>query len=118
MRNYTPTGNVGDVKIISIHTDKDGLVLVENQSEYASVVPPENLTTAIVIEQDPSHAGFTEAETVAAWETLRGWVAGNPQPTRAQIQAGCRALVVGNAAEGRCRYRPFRIPNYTGFRQE
>ena len=84
MRNYTPTGNVGDVKIISIHTDKDGLVLVENQSEYASVVPPENLTTAIVIEQDPSHAGFTEAETVAAWETLRGWVAGNPQPTRAQ----------------------------------
>ena len=44
--NYTPTGDVGNVKIVSIHTDKDGLVILENESEYASVVPPGNLTVA------------------------------------------------------------------------
>ena len=40
--NYSPTGNVGNVKIVSIHTDKDGLVIVENESEYASMVPADN----------------------------------------------------------------------------
>ncbi len=33
--HFTPSGDVGAVKIVSIHTDKDGLVFVENQSEYA-----------------------------------------------------------------------------------
>ncbi|MFQ5946961.1 MAG: hypothetical protein ACE5NC_12075, partial [Anaerolineae bacterium] len=46
--HFTPTGEVGAVKIVSLHTDKDGLVIVENESEYANVVPPDNLTTAIV----------------------------------------------------------------------
>ena len=59
--NYTPHGGVGPVKIVSIHTDKDGLVIVENEGNYAEVVPPENLTTAIVVEAAPSHCGFTAA---------------------------------------------------------
>ena len=41
LENFTPTGRVGDVKIVSLHTDKDGLVIVENESEYAATVPPD-----------------------------------------------------------------------------
>ncbi len=110
--NYTPSGKVGDVKIVSIHTDKDGLVIVENENEYASVVPAGNLTTGIIVEDTPSHCGFTPAETAAAWETLRGWVAGLPQPTPQNLQDTCDALVLGQLAEGPCRYDPsFMVPD-------
>ncbi len=112
VNNYTPTGDVGDVKIVSIHTDKDGLVLVENQSEYAAAVPPGNLTTGIIVEDTPSHCGFTEAETVAAWETLRGWVAGAPQPTVQDLQNTCDFIAGTGQAAGPCRYEPaFVIPD-------
>ena len=102
--NYTPSGKVGDVKIVSIHTDKDGLVLVENQNEYASKVPASNLTVGIVVEDVPSHCDFTDAESIAAWESLRAWIAGAPQPTVAAIQAGCEAIEGGGLADGPCRY--------------
>ncbi|MFQ5526309.1 MAG: hypothetical protein ACE5GX_08605 [Thermoanaerobaculia bacterium] len=110
---YTPNGKVGDVKIVSIHTDKDGLVIVENQSEYASVVPPENLTVAVVVEDTSSHCQFSNAELVGAWEALRGWIGGNPQPTVEVIQTNCEALapVFG----GPCRFDPdFVIPDMDG----
>lgn len=113
--NYTPSGKVGDVKIVSIHTDKDGLVIVENESEYASVVPPGNLTTGIIVEDTPTHCGFTSAETVAAWESLRGWVAGLPQPTVQNLQDTCNGIVGGGLAEGPCRYDPaFVVPDLDG----
>jgi pimeloyl-ACP methyl ester carboxylesterase len=91
-RYFTPSGDVGDTKIISIHTDKDGLVIVENQSEYASVVPAQNLTVAIVIEKIPSHCEFTPAEALAGWKSLRAWIAGGQQPTALHIQETCEAL--------------------------
>ncbi|HSB61259.1 MAG TPA: hypothetical protein VLI67_06045, partial [Vicinamibacteria bacterium] len=91
-KRYTPTGAVGTAKIVSIHTDKDGLVLVENESEYAKVAPPWQFTSAIVVEAVPTHCGFTGAEVVAGWESLRAWVAGGPQPTPAAIQGRCTAL--------------------------
>lgn len=110
--HYTPTGEVGDVKIVSIHTDKDGLVLVEHESDYASKVPAQNLTTAIIVEDAPTHCGFTAAETAAGWEALRGWVAGGPQPSVAAIQGTCDALVGGGLATGPCRFDPsFVIPD-------
>ncbi len=113
--NYTPSGKVGDAKIVSIHTDKDGLVIVENESEYAAAVPPGNLTVGIVVEDEPSHCGFTEAETVAAWESLRGWVAGFPQPTAQTLQDTCNGLAAGGLAAGPCRYDPgFVIPDLDG----
>jgi hypothetical protein len=101
---YTPTGNVGKTKIVSLHTDKDGLVLVENEREYAMVVPEQNLTTAIVVEDVPTHCGFTQAELVAGWESLRAWVGGAPQPTAAGIQATCMAL--SPPFSGPCRIDP------------
>ncbi len=113
--SYTPSGKVGDVKIVSIHTDKDGLVLVENQSEYAAAVPPDRLTTGIVVEEEPSHCGFFEAETIASWEALRAWVAGSPQPTAQTLQDTCEALVDGGFAAGECRYDPgFVLPDFDG----
>lgn len=110
--NYTPRGQVGDVKIVSIHTDKDGLVLAEAQSEYAKVVPDDNLSVGIVVEDIPTHCGFSEAEAVAAWETLRGWIAGFPQPTAADLQLACLGVEASGLFAGPCRYDPgFMVPD-------
>jgi hypothetical protein len=109
-RNYTPTGDVGSTRIVSLHTDKDGLVVVENESAYSRLVPASNFTSAVAIEAIPSHCGFTPAEAVAGWESLRSWVSGAPQPSAATIQATCQALapVVGGA----CRIDPaFVLPD-------
>jgi len=109
-RNFTPRGDVGNSKIVSMHTDKDGLVFVENESAYAHVVPATNLTTAIVVEAVPTHCEFTGAEVVAGWEALRAWIDGGPQPSAAAIQGMCLALepVYG----GPCRIDPaFVIPD-------
>ncbi len=113
--SYTPSGKVNDVKIVSIHTDKDGLVLVENLSEYAAVVPPGRLTTGVVVEAVPSHCGFYQAETVASWEALRAWVDGSPQPAAQTLQDTCEALVAEGLATGPCRYDPgFVMPDLDG----
>lgn len=112
-RHYTPTGLVDDVKIVSMHTSGDGLVLVENQHEYAEVVPPSNLTTAIVAEAEPSHCGFSGAELVAGWEALRGWVEGAPQPSADAIQLLC--LAIEGTFGGPCRIDPtFVVPDMDG----
>ena len=108
--NYTPEGTVGAAKIVSLHTDKDGLVIVENESEYASVVPPGNLTVAVAVEAVPSHCGFSGGEIAASWQALRGWLAGGPQPDAASIQATC--LAVAPQFGGPCRIDPaFVIPD-------
>ena len=112
-KNYTPNGRVGRTKIVSIHTDKDGLVIVENESEYASVVPRGNFTVGVVQEALPSHCGFSTSETIAAWETLRGWVAGDPQPSALTLQVMCLALQPGFG--GACRFNPaFQVPDMDG----
>ncbi len=112
-KNYTPTGKVGKTRIVSMHTDKDALVLVENEGEYSRRVPAGNLTTAIVVENVPTHCGFTQAELVAGWESLRGWVAGAPQPTAAGMQLTCQSLPP--AFGGPCRIAPaFVIPDMNG----
>jgi len=110
---YTPTGDTRRAKIVSLHTDKDGLVIVENESEYASLADPSAFTAAIVVESTPSHCGFTPAETLAGWEALRMWMAGAPQPSPAVIQGTCLALepLVG----GPCRIDPtFVVPDMDG----
>jgi hypothetical protein len=110
---FTPDGNVGAVKIVSLHTDGDGLVIVENESDYAGKVPAANLTTAIVDETGNTHCGFTSSETVAGWESLRGWLAGGPQPTAAGIQGLCG--VISGFAPGQCRINPaYVIANING----
>ena len=113
-RYFTPKGDVGDTKIVSLHTDKDGLVIVENESEYQSVVPAANLSVGIAVEATPSHCSFTEAELVGGWEALRGWLAGGPQPSAAALQGTCQ-FVEGLGAAGPCRIDPgFVIPDMDG----
>ena len=108
--NYTPTGAVGGTKIVALYTDKDGLVVVEGASAYASVVPAANLTTAVAVEAVPSHCGFSNAEVLASWESLRGWVAGAPKPTAASIQGLCTAIAP--TVGGPCRVDPmFVVPS-------
>jgi len=91
-RNFTPKGNVGQAKIISMHTNKDGLVLVENQDVYSKAVPPANLTTVIVKEKKASHCEFSPGEVLAGWEALRDWIDTGEQPTARDIQETCKAI--------------------------
>jgi hypothetical protein len=109
-KNYTPAGKVGDTKIVSIHTSGDGLVIVEQQQPYQDSVPASNLTVAVVNEAPANtHCGQTGAELVAGWESLRGWLAGGPQPTASSIQGVCESI---DATPGACRFDPgFVIPN-------
>lgn len=110
--NFTPRGEVGGVRIVSLHTDKDGLVIVENEKEYDDVVADENLTIATVVEAAPSHCGFTPAEVIAGWESLRGWLAGLPQPSAAGIQGACQVIEGTGLAAGPCRIDPgFAVPD-------
>lgn len=112
-KNFTPKGRVGNTKIVSMHTDKDGLVLVENESLYASVVPPAQLTTAVAIEHKPSHCEFTAAEVLAGWESLLDWIDGAPKPGAAGIQQSCQELTA--LLPGPCRIDPaFVLPDPDG----
>jgi hypothetical protein len=101
-KNFTPKGEVGATKIVSIHTDGDGLVIVEQEKEYQDVVPASQLSVGIVNEAGNSHCGFTSPELVAGWEELRDWIAGGPQPTAQDLQDRC--LTLGPAAQ--CRIDP------------
>lgn len=110
-KNYIAKGNIGDVKVVSTHTSGDGLVIVEQQQPYRDSVDPDNITVAVVNEAGNTHCGFSPAELTAGWESLRGWVAGGPQPSVAAIQGACQAIEFGGAP-GPCRYDPaFVIPN-------
>jgi len=106
-KNFTPKGEVGATKIVSIHTDGDGLVIVEQEKEYQDVVPASNLTTAIVDEAGNTHCGFTSPELVAGWEELRDWIGGGPQPTASDVQSRC--LTLGPPAQ--CRINPAYVLN-------
>ena len=113
-KNYTPKGDIDDdIKIVSIHTDKDGLVIVENEKEYQDVVDSDQLTVGILVEDEATHCEFTEAETVAGWESLRAWLGGAPQPSAAVLQGTCLAIAGGDPTQ--CRFDPsFVIPDMDG----
>ncbi|MCH8083326.1 MAG: hypothetical protein IH885_03725 [Myxococcales bacterium] len=93
----------------------DGLIIVENESEYQSVVPASNLTVGIVNEIGNTHCGFTEAEITGGWLALQGWVAGQPQPTATDLQDTCLFAEFFLGAGGPCRIDPsFVIPDMDG----
>ena len=108
-RNFTPQGKVKGAKVISMHTNKDGLVLLENLSVYAQVVPPQNLTPVVVKESVATHCVFTPGEILAGWEALRDWVDTGEQPTALDIQETCKAIpALGEV----CRIAPnFKLPD-------
>lgn len=104
--NYTPSGHVGATKLVSLHTNKDGLVLLEHETDYASKVPAGRFSLGIVKEDVATHCGFTAAELVAGWESLRIWLGGGAQPTAASMQALCQNVELAGAAPGPCRIDP------------
>jgi hypothetical protein len=59
---------------------------------------------AVVREKTPSHCAFEPAEVLAAWQALRDWVDGNPQPTALDIQGTCESLI--GLVGGKCRFAP------------
>jgi hypothetical protein len=107
-RNFTPKGDVGATKIVSIHTDGDGLVIVEQEKEYQDVVPASNLTVGIVDEAGNSHCGFSGPELAAGWLELGDWIAGGPQPTAQDLQDRCLTLTLNPA---QCRIDPAYVVN-------
>ncbi len=112
--NYTPSGKVRQARIVSLHTDKDGLALIENETDYSSKVPPTNFSLAVALETTPSHCGFSPAEIIAGWESLRGWVDGAPQPSAASILGTCQQATAFGIP-GPCRFDPgFVLPGIDG----
>lgn len=90
--NYNPSGEIGDTRIVSIHTSRDGIVAVENQAVLQSLLPPEQLSVGIVAESAPTHCGFRESEVIAAWNLLQRWVEGGARPDAAALREECHAV--------------------------
>ena len=104
LANYTPSGNVGSTKIVSIHTSHDGLVRVQNQSALINTLPENQLTVGIVDDSNsPSHCGFSTDEGLAAWVELTDWVNGSIQPTPLDLDTTCRTSA---ANQDNCTYDP------------
>ena len=104
LANYTPSGNVGSTKIVSIHTSHDGLVRVQNQSALINTLPENQLTVGIVDDSNsPSHCGFSTDEGLAAWVELTDWVNGSIQPTPLDLDTTCRTSA---ANQDNCNYDP------------
>jgi hypothetical protein len=99
-------GDTGAVKVISMHTSRDQLVVPGNQDVVRERIAPDKRVVAIVDEDVPSHCGFSDAEGVAGWEALRTWIGGAPQPQVADLQQQCETLVAGDLADGPCRFDP------------
>jgi hypothetical protein len=93
-------GDIGTARILSLHTSGDELVVPQHQRALIQRTPAGQLVSAVVREAEPSHCGFSEREGLVAWEALRRWKDGGPQPSVAQLQQGC----LGVEGDGECRF--------------
>ncbi|MGN6520575.1 MAG: hypothetical protein ACTHK2_14220 [Dokdonella sp.] len=99
-------GGTGEVKVISMHTSRDQLVVPGNQDFVRDNIDPDKRVIAIVYEDTPTHCGFSDAEGAAGWEALRAWIGGAPQPDVDELQRQCETLTAGGMVEGPCRFDP------------
>lgn len=99
-------GFVGAAKVLSMHTSRDELVVPGNEDFVRDALAPSQRTIAIVDEDAPTHCGFTEAEGLAGWESLRAWKDGAAQPSVEDLQAVCETLVAEGDIDGPCRFDP------------
>lgn len=98
-------GDIGEAKILTMHTSRDELVVAANQQFIRRAVPSQQLVSAIVAEDAPSHCGFSEAEGIAGWEALRAWIDGAAKPAVADLQSACSEFAAFGI-EGPCRFDP------------
>lgn len=92
------------VKVLSVHTSGDALVIPGNQDFVRKRIPEAQRSIAIVREDEPSHCGFSEAEGLAGWDALRDWMAGAPRPDVPALQARCETLAAEGTHAGPCRF--------------
>lgn len=98
-------GDIGEAKVLTMHTSRDELVVPANQEFIRAVVPADQLVSAIVVEDAPSHCGFSDAEGLAGWSALTTWIDDDAQPSVADLQAHCSEMVA-LGVDGPCRFDP------------
>jgi len=103
-------GPFGNVPIVSLHTNRDELVDWRNARALTPLVAPNRLLQAYVREENVAHCEFNLAEGISAWNALRAWSRGAPQPSIAQLQSGCLALAGNPATPGPCRIDASLLP--------
>ncbi|MBD8528058.1 hypothetical protein [Pseudomarimonas arenosa] len=96
------TGRWGATKVLAVHTDGDQLVFPEHLDALlqASGQATSSAVSAVVREAAPSHCGFSRAELLAAFSSLRDWIDSEQRPTVAELQSRCQA----GAGSERCAY--------------
>lgn len=110
LRHFAPLGQVGGAKVLTTHTSRDGLVVPEHARALEGKLPAAQWTRAFVVENSPSHCGYSDAELLGGFEALTRWIDGGPQPDAQSVQAACQREASANAALGACRYNPSYSP--------
>jgi hypothetical protein len=98
MRHYSPTGQIGSAKLLTISTSGDGLVAPEHLRYFEGILPANQWQRALVRESSPSHCGFNDAELISSWDQLRNW-AGNQSANPPTVQS-----LNSTCAGGDCRF--------------
>ncbi len=109
-RHFQPQGRIGDAKLLTTHTSGDGLVSPAHGRALEGRVPDSQWSRAYVVEQNPSHCGYSDNELVGGFEALTAWIDGGAQPGAAAIQAACERERLANPSLGACRYDPAYAP--------
>lgn len=110
LRHFAPIGQVGAAKVLTTHTSRDGLVVPEHARALEGKLPASQWTRAFVVENSPSHCGYSDAELLGGFEALTRWIDGGPQPDAQAVQTECQREAAANVALGACRYNPAYAP--------
>ncbi len=95
-------GEIGNARVLALHTTRDELVVPEHLSLLAGRVPAERLATALVAEDQPAHCRFSGAEFVTGFEALRRWIDDDQRPDAADLKTRCEALPAELRGVDRC----------------
>jgi pimeloyl-ACP methyl ester carboxylesterase len=110
-KNYIPKGNTKGSKLLALSSDKDDLVPVENLSFIEKLMPENDLVTAVSVKDEPGHCGFSVAEVISGWESVRGWVEAGVKPTAQSFQQNCQLMEAAGLATGPCNIDPSFVVN-------
>jgi hypothetical protein len=112
-KNYTPSGRIGNAKLLAITTSADPITPVQHLSILDERFPANNTRRALVKEVRASHCGFSDAELVGAWNALSDWTRGrtalNTGALVSELSSACEAARIGGpqglpGASGECRF--------------
>lgn len=109
-RSFQPLGLIGNAKLLTTHTSGDGLVLPAHGRALEGRVPSAQWSRAFVVESDPSHCGYSDAEVLGGFEALNDWINIGAKPDAASIQAKCEQERSASSSLGFCRYDPAYVP--------